>query len=224
MLATRGWSRLGQTPRGANAVQIAEQSILSTKVESDHLKASLAGADYVMLAGTKENEFIAKFDGFRVVLRRQEPDVLQMGWEGDRPTSFRRLRSATPSASEIGQYVGRFVNEDLNVQWNLVLMDGTRLITTDAGWRIPLAVAAQDRFEAGPWVLEFRRDGDSISGFRLHRERLWRLVFEKISERISRARMSAPVHWPVYWRRASQCALPYAWVGLGPGARRLPNR
>jgi CubicO group peptidase (beta-lactamase class C family) len=153
--------------------------ILSTNAEGDRLRASLAGTEYLMSAGPKRTEFSAKSDGFRMLLRRRSADVVQMGWEGDRPNSFRRIHSTVPGPSELGQYAGRFLNEDLNVKWDLALIDGALVITTDAGWRIPLTAIAQNRFEVGPWLLEFRRDGGSISGFTLHRERLWALRFEK---------------------------------------------
>jgi len=154
--------------------------ILSTKVEGDYLTASVAGEQHLMSADQKQNEFSTESDGFRLLLRRRGQDVVELGWEGDRPNSFKRLRPMAPSPPELGRYAGHFVNYELNVKWDLVLAEGSLLITTDAGWRIPLAEAARDHFEVGPWLLEFERDSDRISGFTLHRERLWRLAFQRI--------------------------------------------
>ena len=67
----------------------------------------------------------------------------------------------------------------MKIVWNLVTAEGALLITNDLGWRIPLEAAARDRFEVGPWSVEFQRDGTAISGFLLHRQRVWRLRFEK---------------------------------------------
>ena len=74
------------------------------------------------------------------------------------------------------------MNSELNVAWDLITEDGALVITTAAGWRIPLARSAEDRFEVGPWLLEFQHVGTGISGFRLHRERLWNLAFERESD------------------------------------------
>jgi hypothetical protein len=38
---------------------------------------------------------------------------------------------------------------------------------------------APDRFETGPWLLEFERAKETITGFVVHRQRLWKLGFEK---------------------------------------------
>jgi CubicO group peptidase (beta-lactamase class C family) len=151
--------------------------ILSTEVEGDHLVASLAGEKHVMSPQPKKNEFIEASDGGSLLLRRPGPDVIQLGWEGDRLNSFTRLRMTPPVSQEVSQYAGRFFNDDLNLEWDLVVTEGSLLITTAAGWRIPLTEAAPDRFEVGPYLLEFEREGGRISGFALHRQRVWRLQF-----------------------------------------------
>ena len=154
--------------------------VLSTTVEGVHLTASLAGESHVMSLDRKQKAFITESDSFPLFLRRRGKDVVELGLEGDRPNSFRRLRPTEPNPLQLGRYTGNFENDELNVKWNLVLADGSLLITTNAGWRIPLAQAAEDRFEVGPWLLEFERENGRISGFTLHRERLWGLVFQKI--------------------------------------------
>jgi CubicO group peptidase (beta-lactamase class C family) len=153
--------------------------ILSTKFEGDHLSTALAGEKHLMSFDPKQKAFSVESDGFRLLLRRRGRDTIELGWEGDRLNLFNRLVVTLPGPSGLGQYAGHFVNDELQVKWDLVLDDASLLITTAAGWRIPLAKAAPDRFEAGPWLLEFERKNGRISGFALHRERLWRLGFQR---------------------------------------------
>jgi CubicO group peptidase (beta-lactamase class C family) len=90
--------------------------ILSTKVEGDYLTASVAGEKHLMSVDPKQKEFSTASDGFRLLLRRRGPDVVELGWEGDRPNSFKRLRPTVPSPPELGPYAGHFVNDELNVK------------------------------------------------------------------------------------------------------------
>ena len=154
--------------------------ILSTRVDTTHLIASTAGEEHVMSLDPSQKEFVAISDGFRLILRRQGKDTLELGWEGDRPNSFTRIRTAIPNSPDLKQYAGRFVNEELQLEWNLLVSDDSLLITTPAGWRIPVVAAAPDRFEVGPWFLEFERTAGKISGLALHRERLWKLTFQRV--------------------------------------------
>ena len=133
-----------------------------------------------MAMAPDQKEFVSTSDGSRLILRRRAKDILELGWEGDRPNAFARIRAAIPNSPDLNQYAGRFVNGELRIEWNLLVSEGSLLITTPAGWRIPIAEAAPDRFEVGPWVLEFERSEGQISGLALHRERLWRLVFERV--------------------------------------------
>ena len=116
-----------------------------------------------------------KIDG-QLEIRRRGPDTIAVGWEGDRPTVYRKLTAEELRIAPLAEYRGRFGNDELGVTFDLVVADGALTLTNDAGWRIPLETAARDRFTVGPWVLEFEADR---MGFRLHRERLWNLRFQK---------------------------------------------
>lgn len=129
-----------------------------------------------------KKEFVAITGSFRLILRRRGKDTLELGWEGDRPNSFARIRTAIPNSPDLNQYAGRFKNEELHLEWNLLVSGGSLLITTPAGWRIPVVEAAPDRFEVGPWFLEFERTGGKVSGLALHRERLWKLTLQRVGE------------------------------------------
>jgi CubicO group peptidase (beta-lactamase class C family) len=152
--------------------------VLTTKIEGDHLLASLAGETHSMSFGRNPREFSTQSETLRLFLRRRGKDAVTLFWEGDRPTSFERIRPAAVTPG-LGRYAGRFVNSDLDVAWDLIVENEALVITTAAGWRIPLARSVDDHFEVGPWQLEFERGGTGISGFRLHRERVWNLPFER---------------------------------------------
>jgi hypothetical protein len=79
-------------------------------------------------------------------------------------------------------FAGSFQNADLQIDWKLIVADEVLTITTNAGWRILLEPAAPDRFAVGPWVLRFHRENGKVTGFDLHRERLWKLHFRKIND------------------------------------------
>lgn len=152
--------------------------VLTTKIEGDYLLASMAGETHRMSVGRNTKELSTQTETLRLFLRSKGKNAFELLWEGDRTTSFERVRPSTQSV-DLNRYVGHFVNGEINVGWDLIVEDGSLAITTAAGWRIPLARSVGDRFEVGPWLLEFVRDGTGISGFRLHRERLWNLAFKR---------------------------------------------
>ncbi len=148
--------------------------VLTTKVEDDKLTATLQGEAHVFSRELGHHALAG--DG--LTLRRRGKDTLELGWEGDRPNRFQRMPAAT-RAHDSGEYIGRFVNDELAVAWDLRVEKGVLVITNAAGWRIPLQQAVEDRFEVGPWLLDFERKSGQVVGFRLHRERLWNLRFER---------------------------------------------
>jgi CubicO group peptidase (beta-lactamase class C family) len=154
--------------------------ILSTKVEGSQLIASVAGERYAMSWDSRQKEFAAVSGSFRFLLRPRGRDSIELGWAGARPNSFTRVRERMRDPQDLNQYTGRFINEDLHFEWKLLVSSGSLLITTSAGWRIPVAQTAPDRFEVGPWLLEFERAKGTIAGLAVHRERLWTLRFEKV--------------------------------------------
>ena len=109
-----------------------------------------------------------------LVLRRRGRDGMDVGFEGDRMTRFRRMVGEELALQGADGYVGRFSNDELGVRWEFVVAEGRLVLTTAAGLRIPLEAVARDRFAVGPWLLEFR-----AQGLRLHRERLWNLEFRR---------------------------------------------
>ena len=54
----------------------------------------------------------------------------------------------------------------------MAVQSGGLLLTTSAGWRIPLDAIASDRFVAGPWSLDFVREpAGRVTALELHRVR-----------------------------------------------------
>lgn len=109
-----------------------------------------------------------------LVLRRRGRDGVDVGFEGDRMTRFRRLTGEQLAVRGLSVYGGVYRNEELGLRWEFVVEEGRLVLTTAAGWRIPLEAVARDRFVVGPWGLEF-----GAQGLRLHRERLWDLELQR---------------------------------------------
>jgi hypothetical protein len=178
--ATLTASRLGRRPDAdlAGQWQSRQGFLLSTKVVGERLVVTLGGQTHEMTQG-RQGEFSSQVGAFRLSMSRRGPDAVQFGWEGDRSNLFRRLITESRISGDLSTYVGPFRNDDLGIVWELVAADRELLITNDAGWRIPLIRPAENLFEVGPYLLEFDGDGSS---FRLHRERLWSLVFRRDRE------------------------------------------
>ena len=166
----------------AGVWQSRQGFILTTRVEGGRVITSLGGQTHTMFRGPKRSMFSTDSGTVRLFLRRRSKDIVELGLEGDRPNSFRRLRSGESKTTELAAYAGHYVNDELDVAWDLLVADRTLVVTTVAGWRIPLAQAAEDRFEVGPWLLEFDRDTSGVRAVRLHRERLWDLAFQRSAE------------------------------------------
>lgn len=174
-------ARSGRRPISADLAGIWRSKqgfVLTTKIDGTSLVASLAGDTHSMFLGRNPKEFSTESETPRLLLRRKGKDAVDHLWEGDRPTSFERIRPASITPA-LDRYVGRFVNSELGVAWDLVLEKEALVITTAAGWRIPLTRSVDDHFEVGPWQLEFEQSGTGVSGFRLHRERVWNLPFAR---------------------------------------------
>ena len=109
-----------------------------------------------------------------LVLRPRGRGGVDVGFAGDRMTRFRRMKGEEWEVPGAEGYVGRYSNDEWGARWEFVVAEGRLVLTTAAGWRIPLEAVARDRFAVGPWLLEFGADG-----LRLHRERLWNLEFRR---------------------------------------------
>jgi CubicO group peptidase (beta-lactamase class C family) len=156
-LGAGGRASLAPAGRGLEGKWISRQGfVMTVRGES----VSLGGAEYARPG--------------LLVLRRRGRDGLDVGFAGDRMTRFRRMVGEELALTGADGYVGRFSNDELGVRWEFVVAEGRLVLTTAAGWRIPLEAVARDRFAVGPWLLEFGADG-----LRLHRERLWNLEFRR---------------------------------------------
>jgi hypothetical protein len=106
---------------------------------------------------------------------------MMLQWDGALPVAYQRLDPVQPRPEQLAALAGDYQSADAGTRWTLLLHQGSLLITTSAGWRIPLDAVGSDRFVAGPWSLHFVRGDDGRPrGMQLHRARLWNLWFERL--------------------------------------------
>jgi hypothetical protein len=116
--------------------------------------------------------------GFRLTLTMLSPTQFTLQWDDSLPVGYQRLNADSPRPAQLAALAGTYRSADAGTTWNIIFDRGALLITTAAGWRIPLDPAAADRFVAGPWSLHFM-----TGGVELHRARLWNLFFGKVEEK-----------------------------------------
>jgi CubicO group peptidase (beta-lactamase class C family) len=139
-----------------------------------------ADEEPIKLFPLNRRQLFADDAGSRLVLTRLASDRIQLAWDYTRPEVYHRVAAVMPRQSELSVYAGDYHSTDAGARWRLVAEAGKLLITTAAGWRIPLEAAGSDRFMVGPWSLDFVRRADGgVARLELHRARLWRLEFER---------------------------------------------
>ena len=136
-------------------------------------------ADPIKLYPLNRRQLFADDAGSRLVLTMLAPDRVQLQWDEGRPEIYHRLDGEAPHPSDLATYAGDYRSADAEARWRLVVEKGKLLITTAAGWRIPIEAAGPDRFMVGPWSLRFLRQNGTATRIELHRARLWRLVFDR---------------------------------------------
>lgn len=140
----------------------------------DGMTIDTAGEKYKLYALNRRQLF-ADEGGFRLTLTMLSRDRLTLQWEGSLPVTYQRLDSVMPRAEQRAALAGTYRSADAATTWTLVVDRGELLITTAAGWKIPLDPVGSDRFVVGPWSLHFVK-----GGIELHRARLWNLRFEAV--------------------------------------------
>ena len=119
--------------------------------------------------------------GFRLTLTMLSTDRMSLQWDGALPVAYQRLEPVSMHADQLAALAGEYRCPDAGADWNLVFRQGSLVITTAAGWRIPLDAIGSDRFVVGPWSLHFIRDSQGRpQGIQLHRARLWNLWFARV--------------------------------------------
>lgn len=148
----------------------------------DGLSISTAGDTYKLVPLNRHSLVFDDGGGFRLLLTRLDRDRFQLQWEGGaRPVVYHRLPAAP--AGRLSDFAGSYRSSDAGAEFRMVPDGPVLLLTTGAGWKIPLDGVAPDRFAVGPWSLAFVRDSAGrVSALQLHRARLWNLHFERLSE------------------------------------------
>ena len=120
--------------------------------------------------------------GFRLTLTMLSRRLMTLQWDGGLPVTYEKLDAVAQHSDQLASLAGAYRCPDADTLWNLVFDRGGLLITTSAGWRIPLEAIGSDRFIVGPWSLHFLRDSAGRpTGIALHRARLWDLRFERLN-------------------------------------------
>lgn len=145
----------------------------------DGLSISMAQETHKLVPFGRHRLVFDDGGGFRLLLTRLDRDRFQLQWEGGRPVVYRRLPAGPPG--RLADFAGDYRSQDAGAEFRMVPDGGILLLTTAAGWKIPLDGMAPDRFAVGPWSLDFVRDpAGHVTTLELHRARLWNLRFERV--------------------------------------------
>jgi len=132
------------------------------------------------LVPLNRRQLFADEGGFRLTLTMLSTDRMTLQWDGALPVTYQRLEPVQLRPEQLAALAGDYQCPDAGTTWTLVFHQGGLMITTSAGWKIPLDAVGSDRFVVGPWSLHFMRDAEGRpQGIQLHRARLWNLWFAK---------------------------------------------
>ena len=145
----------------------------------DGLSIDTAGEKY-KLYPLNRRQLFTDDGGFRLTLTMLSTNRMTLQWDGMLPANYQKLDPVSMHSDEVAALAGDYQSADAGAHWTLVFRQGVLLITTSAGWRIPLDPVGSDRFVVGPWSLHFLRDSAGHgTGIQLHRARLWNLSFAR---------------------------------------------
>jgi CubicO group peptidase (beta-lactamase class C family) len=138
------------------------------------------------LTAVSETEFALSFPGLLITFQKnKEGKVHQLVWrQGGSDTVAPRVEFVKPTPSELGEYTGTYVNDELGLRCT-VSLNGDRIVLAPQE-RTALALAPQekDHFRAGspviPAVVFLRDAQNAITGFFIDDEPVRDLVFKKI--------------------------------------------
>jgi len=110
----------------------------------------------------------------------EKPRRLEESLGGEKPDIFESATAFTPSGTELGEYAGAYVSEEIDPVYRIVLQDGNLSLTRLKNKAEALRPAVRDVFTGDIGTVRFTRDSrQRISGLVLNDGRIRNFRFEK---------------------------------------------
>lgn len=156
-------------------------------VKDGKLQINLGGDEFHTLKPAGETSFhVADVPwGDQVEIRflpasSEKPRRLEQSFGGEKPDIFESATAFTPSGTELREYVGAYVSEEIDPVYRIVLQDGNLSLTRLKNKPETLRPAVRDVFTGDIGTARFTRDSrQRISGLVLNAGRIRNFRFEK---------------------------------------------
>jgi CubicO group peptidase (beta-lactamase class C family) len=156
-------------------------------VKDGKLQINLGGDEFHTLKPAGETSFhVADVPwGDQVEIRflpasSEKPRRLEQSFGGEKPDIFESATAFTPSGTELREYVGAYVSEEIDPVYRIVLQDGNLSLTRLKNKPETLRPAVRDVFTGDIGTVRFTRDSrQRISGLVLNAGRIRNFRFEK---------------------------------------------
>ena len=156
-------------------------------VKDGKLQINLGGDEFHTLKPAGETSFhVADVPwGDQVEIRflpasSEKPRRLEQSFGGEKPDIFESATAFTPSGTELREYVGAYVSEEIDPVYRIVLQDGNLSLTRLKNKPETLRPAVRDVFTGDIGTARFTRDSrQRISGLVLNDGRIRNFRFEK---------------------------------------------
>jgi len=110
----------------------------------------------------------------------EKPRQLEQSFGGEKPDIFESATAFTPSGTELSEYVGAYVSEEIDLVYRIVLLDGNLSLTRLKRKAEALRPAVRDVFTGDIGTVRFTRNSrQHISGLVLNAGRIRNFRFEK---------------------------------------------
>jgi CubicO group peptidase (beta-lactamase class C family) len=156
-------------------------------VKDGKLQINLGGDEFHTLKPAGETSFhVAGVPwGDQVEIRflpasSEKPRRLEQSFGGEKPNIFESATAFAPSGTELSEYVGAYVSEEIDPVYRIVLQDGNLSLTRLKNKAETLRPAVRDVFTGDIGTVRFTRDSrQRISGLVLNAGRIRNFRFEK---------------------------------------------
>jgi len=156
-------------------------------VKDGKLQINVGGDEFHTLKPAGETSFhVADVPwGDKVEIRflpasSEKPGQLEQSFGGEKPDIFESATAFTPSGTELSEYVGAYVSEEIDLVYRIVLQDGNLSLTRLKKKAETLRPAVRDVFTGDIGTVRFTRDSrQRISGLVLNAGRIRNFRFEK---------------------------------------------
>jgi CubicO group peptidase (beta-lactamase class C family) len=110
----------------------------------------------------------------------EKPRLLEQSFGGAKPNIFESATAYTPTATELAEYAGSYVSEEIDPIYRIVLRDGNLSLTRLKAKPDPLRPTVRDAFTGDIGTVRFTRDANHhISGFILNAGRIQNFRFSR---------------------------------------------